>query len=210
EEMLTMSFRDITHPDDMESSIRFLEEAKRSGMDFYRAEKRYLTRHGGVLWVNVNVSAVKDAKGQLQYFVAQTEDITEKKKVTALLEVRENQLRLFIDRSPAALAMFDKDMRYLVTSKRWLHEYDLEGKQVIGKKHYELFPNLPERWKEIHRRCMEGAVEKSDDDFYVDEDGKLSWLKWEIHPWRHYNGEIGGIIMFTEVITRLKEAELKF
>jgi PAS domain S-box-containing protein len=44
----------------------------------------------------------------------------------------------------------------------------------------------------------------------VDENGKTIWLRWEVHPWRHYNGDIGGIILFTEVITILKEAEIKF
>jgi hypothetical protein len=49
------------------------------------------------------------------------------------------------------MAMFDKEMRYVSVSKQWMKEYDLSG-NVIGKKHYELFPNILERWKEVHSR----------------------------------------------------------
>jgi PAS domain S-box-containing protein len=209
-EMKDMSFKDITHPEDWTGGIQFLKEAMNPNVNFYRTEKRYISKSGAQIWVNLNVSSVRDAKGRLQYFVTQTEDITEKKKITELLQVREQQLRLFIEHSPAALAMFDMDMRYIITSKRWLSDYGLEGKEVIGKIHYDLFPNNPQRWRDIHQQSLKGAVAKSDEDFYINESGKAEWLKWEVHPWKQYDGEIGGIILFTEVITRIKEAELKF
>lgn len=210
EEMLGMTFKDITHPDDIKSAEQFLAEAIQSEARFYQTEKRYIGKYGATIWVNLNVSSVRDSNGKLLYFVTQAEDITDKKKVATLLEEREKQLRLFIEHSPAALAMFDNDMRYIITSKRWLSDYNLEGKQVIGKNHYDLFPNIPQRWKEIHQKCLKGAVEKSDEDFYIDDNGKSSWLKWEVHPWRGHDSEIRGIIIFTETITKLKEAELKF
>lgn len=210
EEMKDLSFRDITHREDPEDGIEFMKEAMLTDANVYRAEKRYIKKGGEQIWVNVNVSSVRDARGQLLYFVTQTEDITEKKKLTEQLQVREEQLRLFIEYSPAALAMFDREMRYLITSKRWLSDYGLEGKEVIGKVHYELFPDNPQRWREIHRQCLLGQSAKSDEDSYVDEKGNTIWLRWEVHPWRHYNGEIGGIILFTEIITQLKEAEIKF
>jgi len=210
-EMRAMSFNDITHPGDKEGGVRFMKAAATAGTDMYRTEKRYISKGGGLIWVNLNVSAVRDANDHILYFVTQTEDITEKKKVIELLQVREQQLRLFIEHSPVALAMFDKDMRYLITSKRWLSDYGLEGKQVIGKIHYDLFPDNPQRWRDIHKKCLqEGISAKSEEDYFVDENGKTTWLRWEVHPWRQYNGEIGGIILFTEIVTKLKESEEKF
>lgn len=209
-EMASMSFKDITHPDDLQEGTNFLAEALQQGAGNLRTEKRYICKGGAIIWVNLNVSAVRDEEGGLLYFVAQTEDITEKKKITELLQVREQQLRLFVEYSPAALAMFDKDMRYLMASRRWLNDYGLQGKQIIGQIHYDLFPDNPQRWRAIHARCMNGETAKSEEDSYVDENGKTIWLRWEVHPWRHYNGDIGGIILFTEVITKLKEAEIKF
>jgi len=116
-------------------------------------------------------------------------------------------LRLFIKHTPAAIAMFDTEMRYLQVSDRFLKDYNLEGQDLIGKSHYDLFPNLPERWKEVHRRILAGAVERCDEDPYVAPDGSPGWLQWESLPWRRANGEIGGLILFTQVITERRRAE---
>src|SRR4029077_13350540 len=58
-----------------------------------------------------------------------------------------------------------------------------------------------------HRRCLAGAVEVHDDDSFVRIDGSTDWLRWGVRPWRNARNEIGGIIMFTEVITERKRAE---
>src|SRR5678815_331877 len=83
----------------------------------------------------------------------------------------------------------------------------LEGQDLIGKSHYEVFPDLPERWREAHRRILAGAVERCDEDSYIASDGSTGWLQWESLPWRNVDGEIGGLILFTQVITARKRAE---
>jgi PAS domain S-box-containing protein len=116
-------------------------------------------------------------------------------------------LHLFIKHTPAAIAMFDTEMRYLEVSDRFLTDYGLEGQDIIGKSHYEVFPDLPERWKEVHRRILTGAVERCEEDPYLTSDGRTEWLQWESLPWRKASGEIGGLILFTQVITARKRAE---
>jgi PAS domain S-box-containing protein len=123
------------------------------------------------------------------------------------VKTNEALLRLFIKHAPAAIAMFDTDMRYLQVSDRFLTDYDLEGQDLIGKSHYEVFPNLPDRWKEVHKRILAGAVERCEEDPYVTSDGSTGWLQWESLPWRKGNDEIGGLILFTQVITERKRAE---
>jgi PAS domain S-box-containing protein len=124
------------------------------------------------------------------------------------VKTNEALLRLFIKHTPAAIAMFDTEMRYLQVSDRFLKDYNLEGQDLIGKSHYELFPDLPERWKEVHRRILAGAVERCEEDPYVAPDGSPGWLQWESLPWRRANGEIGGLILFTQVVTeRMRAAE---
>ncbi|BAY22465.1 two-component sensor histidine kinase [Calothrix sp. NIES-2100] len=120
------------------------------------------------------------------------------------------QMRLFIEYTPAAIAVFDQQMRYLCVSRRWREDYSLGDGEIIGRSHYEIFPEIPQRWREIHQRCLAGAREKSAEDVFIRTNGTSEWVKWEIHPW-YEDGEIGGIIMFTEVITTRKqvEAELK-
>lgn len=124
----------------------------------------------------------------------------------ALVE-REMHLQLLIEHSPAALAMFDHNMRYLVVSRRWMTDYKLGDGPLTGRSHYEVFPDMPQRWREIHRRCLAGAVEECEEDIFVRDDGRTDWLRWKILPWRTAEGDIGGIVIFTEDITQRKQAE---
>ncbi|MGP0048567.1 MAG: PAS domain S-box protein [Solirubrobacteraceae bacterium] len=78
-EMLTMSFRDITHPEDAGRSVDGLRGLQ-SGQT-YKTEKRYLHAEGHVIWVQLACSVVCDERGSPQHFVTQTQDITERKKL---------------------------------------------------------------------------------------------------------------------------------
>jgi PAS domain S-box-containing protein len=210
EELLGMKLMDVTYPDDTPRDLEYLDKMKRDEVSTYRKEKRYYHKNGSIVWGNVNVSVVKDENDQPSFFVTQVENITEKKKMTGLLKEKEEQLRIFIEHSPAALAMFDKDMNYIMISNRYRTDYNLGGIDVIGKNHYEIFPTIPEHWKKIHKECLAGAIRKSDEDSFEREDGTVQWLKWEIRPWRKNSEEIGGIILFSEMITELKESQLNF
>ena len=121
------------------------------------------------------------------------------------LRESERKLRLFIEHAPSALAMFDTDMRYLFASRRWLTDYHLEASDITGKSHYEIFPEIPERWKEIHRRCQAGAVERCEEDPFIRLDGRTDWLRWAIHPWYKDGGDVGGIVVMSEQITEQVE-----
>ena len=121
------------------------------------------------------------------------------------LRESEERLQLFISHAPAALAMFDRNMRYLAVSRRWLDDYALGDSEILGRSHYEVFPEITEAWRDIHRRALAGEVIKSEEDCFERSDGSLQWLTWEVRPW-HAHGEIGGIVVFSEDITERKAA----
>ncbi|MET0753565.1 MAG: response regulator [Pyrinomonadaceae bacterium] len=132
-----------------------------------------------------------------------------RKRVEEELKASKVLFTKFVAHTPAAVAMLDTEMRYLQVSERWLQDYKLAGQNIIGKSHYEVFPDISDDWKEIHRRCLAGAVEKCDEDPFPRADGTLDWLQWETRPWQKANGEIGGVIFFTQVITERKRAEIE-
>ena len=122
------------------------------------------------------------------------------------LRAGEERLRLFIEHAPAALVMLDRDMRYLAVSERWMKDFCLTG-SIIGRSHYEVFPEIPVAWRESHARCLAGATEKFAADHLVRVDGSSCWLKREIRPWRDNQGLIGGLVISWEDITASREAE---
>ena len=134
-------------------------------------------------------------------------DISERKLAEQALQRNEQILRLFVEHSPASIAMFDRDMNYIVASRRYLLDYDLGDQNVVGRSHYEVFPEIPERWREIHQRCLAGGVERAEEDPFPRISGKMDWIRWEIRPWYEANEEIGGVILFSEVVTGRKRAE---
>ncbi|MFN8595625.1 MAG: PAS domain S-box protein [Anaerolineae bacterium] len=151
----------------------------------------------------------RKTKAQLIEELRQTRrDLQAMTAIAAELRAAEATLKLFVEHTPAAVAMFDTEMRYLAASRRWLIDYQLGDRPLIGISHYEIFPEIGEDWKAVHRRCLAGAMEKRADDPFPRADGSLDWVRWEVWPWHTATGEIGGIIIFTEVITQQKQAEL--
>ncbi|WP_177169160.1 PAS domain S-box protein [Flavobacterium terrigena] len=203
---------DLLHPEDRERSINhFAEYLKNGSVGTYESYFRMLHANGSWVWIWSRGQTLRDAEGKLTPLTVGTHiDITERKKIERELTEKKEQLSLFIEHSPASLAMFDTDMRYIATSRRWTNDYNIGNQNVIGKTHYEVFPEITQVWKDIHQRCLKGAVERSEEDSFERLDGSKEWIRWEIRPWHKSSGEIGGIIMFTEVITERKESELLF
>ncbi len=113
----------------------------------------------------------------------------------------ETLLRQFVRHTPAAVAMFDADMCCLLASDRWLADYGLQGRSVVGMPCHEMFPDLPDCWKEVYRNVLAGSREQCERDPIPLDDGSVEWLQWEAQPWHRADGSVGGMILFTQFIT---------
>jgi PAS domain S-box-containing protein len=122
------------------------------------------------------------------------------------LRASEERLRLFIEHAPAALVMLDRNMRYLAVSQRWMKDFNLT-QSIIGRNHYEVFPEIPAEWRESNERALQGKTEISTDDRLQLADGRSFWLKRDVRPWRDNQGNIGGLIVCWEDITDRRKAE---
>ncbi len=118
-------------------------------------------------------------------------------------------VRLFIEHAPSALAMFDREMRYLAVSKRWIDDYGLAAEAVVGRSHYEVFPEIPDAWRDVHRRALAGETIRAQDSCFARRDGSTQWLNWEIRPWYTSAQAIGGVVLFTEDVTASKSASIE-
>jgi diguanylate cyclase (GGDEF)-like protein/PAS domain S-box-containing protein len=122
-------------------------------------------------------------------------------------ESNENRLRLLIEYSPVAIAMFERGLHYLAVSHRWCELYRLDRGKLIGAYHKDVFPDAPDEWQEILDRCLAGATERDKQARFERPDGTVEWINWEVSPWYDDRGQIGGVVVFNEVITEQKRAE---
>jgi PAS domain S-box-containing protein len=99
------------------------------------------------------------------------------------------------------MAIVDTEMRYLAVSEKWISFYGLENTDVIGRSHYEVFPEIGENWKRIHAGCLAGKDQRCEEDRFERADGSVMWLKWEVRHWRNDDGEIGGLVMSSEDVS---------
>ncbi len=162
---------------------------------------------GSVRWIRRLLRPWLTGSGAVGGMIIFSEDITDRKETDAALRENKEMLQLLVENAPVALAMFDRDMRYVAASHRWMKDHAVTATGIIGHSHYEINPEVPERWKETHRRGLAGERQASEEDRYDRADGAVQWIKWEIIPWHAPDGAIGGIVMFYEDVTHRKMAE---
>jgi len=113
EELLALTFQDITHPDDLEADLSLVRQVIAGELRSYRMEKRYVRADGEQVWVLLSVSLVRDDAGEPLYFVSQIEDVTERRRNEDALREAEDRFRSAFDEAPIGMAMNAVDGRFL-------------------------------------------------------------------------------------------------
>ncbi|MBD2104888.1 response regulator [Leptolyngbya sp. FACHB-261] len=133
-------------------------------------------------------------------------DVTDRKQAERALDRERQQLRQIVTNAPVAMAMFDTEMRYLTHSYKWLTDYGLGEKSLVGRSHYEVFPDLPETWKNKHQQALAGEALACPEEMWERQNGTKEYQRWAYNPWYGPDGEVGGIVIVVERINELVEA----
>lgn len=132
-------------------------------------------------------------------------DITEIKSSEKNLLHYQRLLQFVIEHNRNAVAVHDKDLRYMYVSRPYIELFNLQGKEIIGKHHYEVMPQMPEAFKEYHQRALRGEVIRSKEGPSAFNPEK--YVVWECRPLYEDDNEIGGFILYIEDITERKKME---
>ena len=115
---------------------------------------------------------------------------------------RHDLLERFISQAPAAVAMFDRRMRYVAHSRLWLEVHGMPpATKLVGASHYDAFPSQPDRWREVHDACLAGETRRAEADPFTRSDGTAGWLDWHVEPWTDGGGNVGGIVILCSDVT---------
>jgi len=107
---------------------------------------------------------------------------------------------------PLGAAALDGEMRYVAHNERWLTGHHLDpGVSLVGRSHFDVFPDIPERWRELLRRALAGDGARSQLDVFERADGRKEHVRWALAPWRREDGTIGGVLLYSENVTEEQE-----
>ncbi len=120
EELATKTFQDITHPEDLDTDLGYVQQMLTGKINTYSMEKRYVRKDGSLIWIHLSVALVRDDTGQPRYFISVVEDITGRKQ----LEIERQKFFLLAESSTEFIGMFDLDMYPLYVNP--------EGRRMVG------------------------------------------------------------------------------
>ncbi|APH39472.1 PAS domain S-box protein [Methanohalophilus halophilus] len=187
------------HPDDIDfvaSIFRKIVETDEQ----HHAEYRYLHPNKGYIWLESTATSYVDENGQKRVLI-NTRDVTERKETEKKFLHFHNLMHYIIEHVNGGVAVHDKELNYIYVSQRYLDIYKLKEKDVIGKHHYDVIPDLPRKWREVHQRVLKGEFLSGDRDPCYKADGSVEWTRWSCIPWYDRDDAIGGLIVYTEMIT---------
>ncbi len=192
--------------DNPEDRMRVLKEIQ-DKKDISTFEIRFRCKDGSKIDTRMSIKPYYNNNTKLYYHIGIIEDITQKKRAERKLTEQQENMRYILKYNPNAIAVLDNNLRYLHVSNRYLVDYQISEHDIIGKHHYEVFPDIPERWRKIHAQVLSGEILRNEDDFFVRKDGHIVYNRWECRPWYDLNNHVGGIILYTEVMTDKKLVE---
>ncbi|WP_020470753.1 PAS domain S-box protein [Zavarzinella formosa] len=139
-EMIGLTVADVTHPDDLAESLARRNELLTGTGQFFQMEKRYLHRDGRVFWGLTNISLIRGPDGWPLQYVAQVQDITDRKRAEEAVSASEERFRAFMDNAPAVAFIKDEDGRYVYVNATWIRRFDGKVPDWRGKNDHELWP----------------------------------------------------------------------
>jgi len=196
----------VLHPGDRELLQSQLQRVCEEGAEL-DVECRTQAADGSVRWLHIIGNSVRSGSPQARLRVAgAVRDITEQKSIASVRENAE-RLRWFVEQAPVAIAMFDRNMHYMAVSRLWRNDYALGEASIIGRSHYDVFPEITPFWKDVHKRGLAGETLRDERDPFTRPDGRVQWLSWEVRPWHDAAGAVGGIFIVSDDITPKVKAE---
>jgi PAS domain S-box-containing protein len=195
-DLLNINYDDLLT---IESMVQFADNkekmVKRGGARFEAVQYR---KNGETFFVEIFVKII-DFEGVDAFLIFAT-DVSDRKYSEKSLRYSQELMEYILEHAKSGVAVHDCNLNYVYVNQCYIEAFDLQKINIIGRNHYEIFPDLPQKWRDVHQKALQGIVSSADRDPYVHPDGSVDWTRWECRPWYVANGDIGGVIVYTEVI----------
>ncbi|MDB6114187.1 MAG: sensor histidine kinase response regulator [Lacunisphaera sp.] len=187
EELLRLTFVQITHPDDVARTIASNQQVASGGVDRVQFEKRYIRKDGSILEAAVSIGLIRDAGGAPKYLVGQISDISERRHAEAELLVRQKQLGTILASTPVILFAIDAQGRYTMCDGAALAALGRKPGDVVGQSAFDLYAARPDLLADF-RRGLAGET------FMSQREMNDAVFELRCTPLREPDGRISGLI----------------
>jgi len=212
-ELVNMSYRDITHPDDLPVDEYYANLLKTGAVDSCFFEKRYVRKDGLTVWVALNVALVHDDAGQPRYTVTVAQDITDRKTAEQALRERERNLQAIFDQAAVGIAYTALDGKVILINPKVseIVGYSLEEFRTMNYREYT-YPEDNLREDIYMEQLLRGEIEHySLEKRYVRKDQTIIWANANISLVRDAAGQPSYTVAIIQDINdrKLVEQELR-
>lgn len=144
-ELLAKTFQEITHPDDLEQDLAHVHDLISGLGDSYRMEKRYFTKAGEIIQIQLDVSILRDFQGRPIHFISQIQNVTDRKRSEEQLHEAKELAQITL--SSIGDGVIRTDCQGLITycNSAALKLMEATEEDLIGKPFAEAVPIYDER-----------------------------------------------------------------
>ena len=140
-ELTGLTFQAITHPDDLDADLTLLGRLTRGDIPRYELGKRYIRKDGTIVDILLSVSSLRSRDGAPLHYIAQIEDITERKRIEEELRGANASLDAIIDNIPLMLFLKEsQSLRFVRFNRAGEELLGWPRQTMIGKNDYDLWP----------------------------------------------------------------------
>ncbi|MDQ3041055.1 MAG: PAS domain S-box protein [Acidobacteriota bacterium] len=208
EELINRRFADFTHPDDVQEVFEAIRSFKSGKISVHQREKRYIHKKGHTVWAYLNVSMVRPRDGKPSHFIAEIQDITERKWAQDALEATNNLLNGLIEGTPDTVFVKNLDGRYLMMNSAGAGFLGKTPEEFIGRTDAEIYPvETAKQFAEADRQVTDSGETRTFEGIATAADGSLHTYLVTKAAYRNQPGEIIGLIGISHDITERKRAE---
>jgi PAS domain S-box-containing protein len=155
----------------------------------------------------VQRSSLKRLPVVISKAIQRHQTVSELRKSRSKIQTSERALRSMVRNMPMAVVMLDTELRLLVASDVWMNATGNADLELTGRHYHEIIPNQPDHWKSAQLKALAGeSISEEGEKFNYQ--GTDYWTRWKLNPWYSANGNVGGLVIFSEDITHEREMKL--
>jgi PAS domain S-box-containing protein/putative nucleotidyltransferase with HDIG domain len=177
DEIKNISWREYTHPDDIEKDWILFQKLINKEIDSYSIEKRFITKDKRIIYANLNCAAVFDENGEFRFEFAMIEDITEKKKLQEALIESERKFRLLFEKNPLGVVMADEKSDFAYTNEIYQKMLGYTGEELKKLSMKDVtYPEDYIKQEELIKKLKNKEIDSFNlEKRYIRKDGSIFW-----------------------------------